>query len=395
MDAVALRVTRWLLEEAARLERPEDVVRGLSEELVGAGFPLDRLWYGTILLHPQMYARSWTWKRGDPDLDPGVLTHAMARTQVHLGSPAFAVMGATEVLRFRLDRVGALEYPLLERMRGLGLSEYVAFSLRTRSQPFAALSICTARPGGFSDADVATVLALRPALALLLRAFLDTELSDVLLRTYLGRDAGERVRRGQIQRGDGETIPAALWFSDLRDFTGLSERLPRDALLDLLNDWFEATVEAVEKHQGTVLKFMGDGMLAVFTASEDEPSRRAACQRALAAASSAAERVARANEKRREDGRAAIRYGMALHIGDVMYGNIGSPERLDFTVIGPAVNRAARLEPLCGRLGRTVVVSGDFARTAGGDFVPLGAFELKGLSERIEVFGLPGDDQRP
>ena len=211
------------------------------------------------------------------------------------------------------------------------------------------------------------------------------EVASTLLRTYLGADAGAKVLLGQIKRGDGQIIRAALWFCDVRNFTGLSDQLPFESLLLLLNDFHGQMSDAVEAHDGQVLKFMGDGMLAVFEADEDDDG----CTRALAAADDAAQRMARVNERRLPAGEPEIRYGLALHWGDVMYGNIGSSRRLDFTVIGPAVNMAARLEGLCSKLGTDLIISAPFARRCGQSLRSLGLHQLKGIKDPVEAFDRP------
>jgi adenylate cyclase len=276
-------------------------------------------------------------------------------------------------------------WPIVDDLARLGATDYLMYALDLDEKPAVAVSWSTDRPGGFGESDLAALHEVRVALAAVLEIHARREIASTVVRTYLGRDAGDRVLAGLIKRGDGETVRAALWFSDLREFTSLSDRLGRDALLALLDDAFEAQVGAIEDAGGTVLKFMGDGLLAIFAAGDDEA---AACRSALAAARDAAGRVARANVRREADGAPPIRYGLALHFGDVQFGNIGSPQRLDFTVIGPAVNRAARLEAVCAVLGRACVLSADFAARCGEPVASLGQATLKGVAEAVEVFGL-------
>jgi adenylate cyclase len=204
-----------------------------------------------------------------------------------------------------------------------------------------------------------------------------------LLDTYVGRQSGGRVLEGQIQRGTGETIRAVIWLCDLRGFTGLSETLPRDELIDLLNCYFGPMCDAVMAEGGEVLKFIGDAMLAIFPIKADTSG---ICGAALMAAERA--QAALVEENRRREGLSLprIEYGLALHVGDVLYGNIGSDTRLDFTVIGPAVNLTARIESMCRQLGRPLLLSSDFVKAGGIAALSLGAFPLRGVGVEQEIF---------
>jgi adenylate cyclase len=248
----------------------------------------------------------------------------------------------------------------------------------------------TRHPHGFSDAHLELLEAIHPALSVLIEVYLQRVVMGTVLRTYLGADAGERVLRGQIRRGDRQTIRAALWFSDLRDFTVLSARLSPDELVATLNECFGPLTAAVQAHGGQVLKFMGDGMMAIFPDVADGGVSGGACGQALKAALAARASLDETNRARLAAGREALNFGLGLHYGDAMYGNVGAPDRLDFTVIGPAVNRASRIESQCKTLGRWLLVSSEFAERCGQPLTPLGPQHLKGISEPVEVFGLVG-----
>jgi adenylate cyclase len=365
----------WLVEDAWRLEHPADVIAALGERALAEGLPVSRVWYGRLLLHPQLHARSWTWRPGEP-IEEGRLTHAQATHPAHLTSPVMRLREGLGALRIRVQEEDPGESTMLRGMREGGATDYVALAVGARGHGVeGALSFTSHAPGGFGDEGAARLVALQPHASIVLRSMAQSELASTLLRTYLGRDAGERVLAGQIKRGDGQTLRAVVWVCDLRGFTDASEKLPRDALLALLNDWFGAMAGAVEAAGGQVLKFIGDGLLAIFPVEADPA---AACAAALLASRDAASRVAALERP--------LRYGLSLHLGDVMYGNIGSPERLDFTVIGPAVNRAARLESLAARLGEPVVLSRAFVDAAGIPVRALGTFELKGIAEPMEAF---------
>jgi adenylate cyclase len=211
--------------------------------------------------------------------------------------------------------------------------------------------------------------------------------ASTLLDTYIGHNAGERILAGHIRRGDIEEIEAAIWTSDMRGFTALSDRMAPRALIDLLNCYFDCQVPAIEGAGGEVLKFIGDGLLAIFPIADGaDPAE--VCVRALAAARRARAAVAALSPPAGPENFAQLGFGLALHLGRVAYGNIGGGDRLDFTCIGPAVNLAARVETLTGRLGRVILASGDFARHCRGQFIALGEFALPGIAAAQPVFGL-------
>jgi adenylate cyclase len=228
---------------------------------------------------------------------------------------------------------------------------------------------------------------LLPVLAMAVEIRVNRRLTKNLLRVYVGEHAGGEILAGRITRGSGSTVTAAIWNCDLRGFTSISELWPRDDVIALLNEYFDTMAKPVEEHGGEILKFIGDAMLAVFPVDQEN-----ACARALQAAREARAGMAELNRIRIERGQRALGFGLALHVGDVMYGNIGSRSRLDFTVIGPAVNVASRLESLTKELRREVLISGAFARLCpctGDSLVRLGAFPLRGVGEPVEVFSLP------
>jgi adenylate cyclase len=241
---------------------------------------------------------------------------------------------------------------------------------------------CTTRePGGFTDAQIAGIEAVMTPLARVAEARALRRTASTLLDTYVGHDAGERILAGHIRRGDIEEIHAAIWLSDMRGFTALADSLPPRVMIDLLNRYFDCQVPVILDHGAEVLKFMGDGLLAIFAIDGNEGE---VCRRALAAARQAQANIAALASSAMP----GLRFGLALHIGDVLYGNIGSGNRLDFTCIGPAVNCAARIEKLTSQLGRAILASGEFARYCPSEFTTLGEFSLAGLSAPQPVFGL-------
>jgi adenylate cyclase len=246
-----------------------------------------------------------------------------------------------------------------------------------------AISWTTTRPGGFDDADLAELDAVRRPLARLVEIYALRRTATNLLDTYVGRHAGERILGGRIRRGDIERIEAVIMLTDLREFTALSDQLPADQVIGLLNSYFDCVVPPIEAHGAEVLKFIGDGLLAIFAVTGDVG---VACRAALAVSEEARAGIAAANAERQSAGEPVLRHSMALHVGDVLYGNIGSTKRLDFTTIGPAVNLTARLETLARDLGRDLVVSAKFAAHSPEALVSLGTFRLRGFRAAQEVF---------
>ena len=290
-------------------------------------------------------------------------------------------------LRRRLDGEAVAEFPFLGKLRGEGFTDYLATPLHFTNGEIHVASWAARQPAGFTDEDVVALMAVARPLARLveIRSLRRTEAT--LLETYIGRQAGARVLAGHIRRGDTESIHAAIWLSDLRGFTSLADRLPPRELTALLNRYFDCQVPAIEARGGEVLKFMGDGLLAIFPTADDGPAR--VCAAALAAA-----REARANilalERKAAVGRSAgLPFSLALHVGEVLYGNVGGGRRLDFTVIGPAINLAARLERLARELGRSIVASAEFAGICGDRLTSLGSHALRDISALQPAFGLP------
>jgi len=247
-------------------------------------------------------------------------------------------------------------------------------------------SWATRQPGGFTDAEIEAIQSLIAPLARVAEIRAWYRVAGNLLTTYVGKNAGERVLAGQIRRGDTEAINAAIWLSDMRGFTMLADTLPPQDLVDLLNRYFDCQVPAIVEHGGEVLKYMGDGLLAIFPIGA-ERDFSTICAAALDAGRAARDQIA-ALCASDGDG-SGLRFGLALHVGDVLFGNIGSGNRLDFTCIGPAVNLAARLEKLAGRLGRTILASEDFVDHCGDDGLqPIGRFAVAGFAAEQMVYGL-------
>ncbi len=379
----------WLQGPGRRLLETEAFVEALGERLVGIGLPIERITTGIPMLHPQIASSSVVW-------EPELLTRERQWQMTSLTrsmyerSPLYVVYRGDGPVRVRVTpKPEPGEYGIIADLRDEGFSDYLALPAPFSDGTIKAMTFATRREDGFAESDIAVLEALMPHFAYLLEIQTLRRTARVLLDTYVGRISGQRVLQGQIKRGQGEDIRAIIWFSDLRGFTELSDALPNAELIALLNDYFAALTRAVEEQQGEVLKFIGDAMLAIYPIATASSGRRAA-QRALASARAAQERIAQINEARSTAGRAVIHWGLALHVGEVHYGNIGGETRLDFTVIGPAVNLAARLQSLSAQLGESCLVSEDFARLLRerGELRDLGAHELKGIADKRQVFGL-------
>jgi adenylate cyclase len=377
-------VIRWLMTEGRRITDAKSFLESFAMRLIEAGVEVSRITTGVPVLHPQLYSYSGLWERGHGVTER--LYRADASQDAILANSPIKSAYEGSPFRSRLTAPATeREFPILTELRRMGMTDYVVLSVPFSDGTNKALSLATARDGGFSDDELTLFTVMTPAVATNLEIQALRRMARTLLDTYVGRQSGGRVLAGQIRRGMGETIRAVIWLSDLRGFTSLSESLPRDALIELLNQYFGPMCNAVEANGGEVLKFIGDAMLAIYPI-EDDPG--AACRNALDAVRAAKAAVDRENERRASDGRPRIRYGLALHVGDVMYGNVGGDARLDFTVIGPAVNLTSRIESMCKNLDRSPLLSAEFARLSGVEAEYLGEFELKGVAEKQPIYGL-------
>ncbi len=393
-------LVEWLLTEGWNLPEPLLLVERLGTRLVQAGIPVWRIRVTIRTLHPQVAGIVYTWRGNRERAEIFEVSHDILQTAQYLRSPLAAIFkDRAGGIRRRLDIADPrLDYPILEELRAEGATDYVAMPLLFSDGKINAITFAADRPGGFATAELKRIYEMLPVLARLLEVHAMRHTAKTLLDTYLGKQSGERVLNGLIKRGDGENIRAVIWLSDLRDSTELADTLSREDFLGLLNDFLERMAGAVMDHGGTVLKFIGDAVLAIFPI-EGNPSARAAggeaegpCGAALVAARDALARMQVLNGERRKRDQPALRFGLALHLGEVMYGNVGAPDRLEFTVIGAAANETARLERLCKTLDRPILVSAEFARNLPEDWISLGYHRLRGVSARQEVFTLTGGE---
>ena len=376
----------WLLEHGRSIEQIAAFVDELCWRTVGTGIPLWRVTLHTATLHPQIEGLGCRWWRDRGVTEEFTITLGAEEHGEFLGSPIRGSVLNGEVARFRLiEEMQGREFPLLGRIREAGGTDYLALPLFRLLDSHPVITWATDVPGGFTDDHIAHLSALVPPLGAVIEARLRRRIARDLLDTYLGRQAGPRVLAGQIRRGRGERVRAVIMASDLRGSTALSDHLPADEMIELLDAYFEHVAEPVQAHGGDVLKFLGDGVLAIFPV--DELGEVEAAAGALqAAAETLAGLAAFCHTPERKD-HPPLRAGIGLHLGDVFYGNVGAPSRLDFTVIGPAVNLAFRIESMTKELRRPLLASRAFARAVPTPLVSLGTHSLRGIAAPEELFG--------
>lgn len=378
-------IYQWLIDGAPGADNPATVVGRMSEDLVAAGIPLERTGAFIRTLHPYIMGRRFMWEPGKP-IRVAEASHAVLRTPDFLLSPVAWVMETGQTFRRHLVKnPPAPTDNVVGQLAAEGFTDYLALPLKFLSGEIHGITFATRAPGGFTDEHIAAMHHVAVPLSRLAEIMALRRTAANLLNTYVGHDAGERILAGKIQLGDTETIHAVIWFSDLRGFTALSGSVAPDVLIHTLNEVFDCQVTAIQRHGGEVLKFMGDGLLAIFPTG-NSTNRSEVCNRALDAATDAFKALDAANRKRIERGDRPVRFGLALHIGDIAYGNIGGAGRLDFTCIGTAVNLAARLESLTGQHQRDIVVSSAFAALTNRPMETIGTFPLKGVTNPEIVF---------
>jgi len=383
-------VIDWLLTMRLKQNRITVLFDGFLQQLNAIGVPVDRATLHLQQLHPQLRTRTVIWEGAAGGAVEIPRAHGIEQTEFFRKSPVKPVFEGGPGIRRRIARADCpLDFPIVEEIHAAGYTDYATRPLGFSSGQINMITLATKRPEGFSDLDIATVEAAMPLFGLLLELSNTYRTGETLMETYLGARSAQRVLTGTIRRGDVERINAVLWTSDLRDFTGLSEVLPMAEVIELLDSHFETMAEAINANGGEILKFIGDAVLAIFPIEErhaGDPCR--ACMASMSAAQTALKNAERLQAERRAAGKSEFRCGIALHVGDVMYGNIGAADRLDFTVIGPAVNLVSRIEALNPSLEVPLVFSAAYAEHWGGPSRSLGLHDLKGIAEPQEVFTL-------
>jgi adenylate cyclase len=380
-------VIDWLVHEGRLIADPAKMIGELADRLLASGAPLSRFTLGTQAIHPQFRTMALEWRPGEKVLAEG-RPHGIENSPAYIGSPIQELIETGAPVRYRLDELKPENHYLLHRLAESGGTDYYVAPMSVAHGRPPALTFMTNRQEGFSDSDIGKFHCLMNHLAPIAESHVGRQISTTLMDTYLGRIVGEQILSGRIKRGDGREINAVLWFSDMRDFTGLNERMASSELLELLNNYLQLVGDALGAHGGEILKFIGDGVMGYFPA-EDALFMPMVTANALAAARRLIDDIGAANEARAAGGLEAVRFGVGLHVGPVTFGNVGTEDRLDFTVIGPAVNRAARLESLTKELKVPVLASAEFRDATTQELVSMGKHTLRGVPEPVEVFTLP------
>jgi adenylate cyclase len=410
-EASFTALSAWLTQAGLAGTSESDIVSGFCDRCVAAGLPLGRVQVFIDTLHPVHEGRLFRWGqrpdeaplleygRTSPDalVASGSDPRDVESAERWRNSPFYKMLQSGDsLLRRRLNAVTKDEFSFLPDWLAAGMTDYVAIITRFAAEGTIGEMDCvysswaTRAPDGFNDGQIAALERIAPYLALAIKSVSLARMTATLMETYLGRDAGQRVLGGRIVRGIAEKIDAVVWFSDLRGFTRITDTAP-EQVIPLLNDYSDAIVSAIHEHGGDVLKLIGDGTLAIFTAED----RMHACSAALSAAIAARSGVAALKKRRTAEDKPVTDMYLGLHVGEVFYGNVGSRERLDFTVIGPAVNEASRIAAMCRALDQPVLISAAFAHV--GDIkrrlVSVGRYALRGVSHPQELFTLDPDAQ--
>jgi adenylate cyclase len=392
------RISDWIIRRGLEGAQETDLLIKFCEKCTAAGLPLTRALVVIDTLHPVHEGTVFRWS--DDNVEENAATQYGRTNEGEAAaswqrSPFYHLLqSGGEELRRRIAFGDPIDFPAIQEIKDLGHTDYILFVRRFAEGATIGEMDCvysswsTRSAEGFSDVDIAALRRLAPTLGLAIKSAALAKVADTLVEVYLGRDAGQRVLKGRIQRGVADRIEAALWFSDLRSFTTITDTAKPTEIIPLLNDYAEAVITSIHEAGGDVLKLIGDGTLALFRA--DDPSE--ACRRALKAEEIARARVRDLNEKRRAQEQPVTEVYVGLHVGEVFYGNIGSVERLDFTVVGPAVNETSRIASMCRSVDRPILISSTFAdalptkeRT---NLVSVGRFALRGVGHAKELFTL-------
>ena len=379
-------VARWLVGPARREVSLAKVLDEFSWRLAASGIDLLRVSIVTSTLHPQFLGATYQWWKDEATTRKVMVKHEVAEIVPLSDNPVFQVRGEGKIIRRRLDTPDAvMDFSVLHDLKARGATDYLIFPVES---PFGfeshVMSYVSAAPGGFRQAEIDVLTGFARDVALIADMRSQRQIAENVLSAYLGAQTGPRVLAGQIRRGTGIPINAAIWSSDLRGFTALSDSAPAAQVIGALNELFDLQAQAIAAHGGEILKFIGDGVLAIFPA-ETEGQKRRAAENALAAAQETLRALA---ARATPEGEAALRLVIALHFGEVTYGNIGSADRVDFTVIGPSVNLVSRIEAVAKARDLPLIVSDDFACAYGycQELPSLGAFALRGLEKPHELF---------
>ncbi len=378
-------ITQWLLDEGRFSADLNELVSRLGDQMLAAGAPLWRLRLSMRTLHPLITAVTSIWERDGGAPQQIESTHGLEGRSGYIGSPLEVMERTRQIFRKKLGAtLSERDHRVLHELKARGGTDYLGIPIRFTGDEYGILVFTTDAADGFSERDVERFVEVASLLAPIAEVFRTQRVSLAIAEAYLGPRAGQRVLDGRITRGDIETIDAAILLSDIRDWTGINNRLPAETALALANRYFEIIADAVEPLGGEILQFLGDGVLAIFP-TDDRSNDVFVCERALAAATRALQAA------HDSDPPLDLSFGIGMHFGEVLYGNIGSASRIDFTVLGRAVNTAARIEGLCSRLERPILFSQDFADRLRDAAILVAEEALKGQDFESAVFASPDE----
>ena len=377
-------IIHWLLEEGRFLSNMDEIVEQLGQKMLDSGAPLWRLRLAMRTLHPLTTAISAIWERNFEEAEVIESPHGLEGRPDYYGSPLDIISRTREVFRKRLsDELSDTDHEVLFEFKARGATDYFGIPLGFSSGAIAILVLVTDVNDGFTDHDIRQFHSIASVLAPVAEILNTTRISQAIADTYLGPRTGRLVLEGRITRGHIEKIDAAILVSDIRDWTGLNNRLSAEEALTLVNKYFEVISQSVENNGGEILKFIGDSVLAIFPSGGTEPGSDTACENALNAARQSLQKAISVVEL------SELEFGLGLHFGEVLYGNIGSATRLDFTVLGQAVNIAARIEGQCATLKQRLLFSEDFASRISEPKQTVTKTRLKGLNKAIKILTIP------
>jgi len=378
----------WLAEEGRFAPDTGGLLEMLCEKLAALGVQIARATVHVRTLHPEFRGISRVWRRGE-SIEIRTARHGIEYTSDYQDSPVQHIIETGQWLDITLSDATDRRFPILAMLRAQGITHYVMAPLIFSNRIVNSMSWATDAPGGFTKAEVELFRDLVTAVTPILEVTAVRRIYRELLATYVGRDPGARITAGAVQRGDVRHLKAAMLLADLRGFSALTDELPEERIIELLNAFFDLVVPGVIGNGGDVLKYIGDAVIAIFPVTGDDPAP--ACKSALAAARSALTALQAASPEIQQ----RISMVIALHYGNVAYGNIGSGNRLDFTAIGRDVNILSRLELLCKKVGRPLLMTDAFAAEVAEPVFELGHFELRGFHQHQAVYGLCQDGDLP
>ena len=388
-------LVEWVLSEAWEATTSRELTHRFVSRLNECGMNVMQMTVAIRTLHPLLAAIAYRWKRSELEVSKFEASYDIFGSDTFKNSPFQPIFDGAGGVRRKIEPVGKNEYPVLDDLSADGATDYVAMPMRFSDGQINAITIATDNESGFTTENLGHIHEVLPILSRLYEVQAKERSAATLMHTFMGKHTGERVLNGQIRRGDGEDMHAVIWLSDLRNSTPLAETMTRAEFLVYLNQFFDGMAGAVVDNGGEILRFIGDAVLAIFPIEHNhnhESGRDAcsevemACERAINAVKAARSAIAETNIELLSTGQPEIKYGIGMHIGDLTYGNIGIPERLEFTVIGSAANEAARIEAMTKNLSVPVLISDTFASAYIGELVSVGQHQLRGVEGKRELF---------